>query len=522
MRLISTKNLRVWSVVLLLPGVLSGSCNFFRETGKEDRPNIILILADDMGWSDLGCYGSEIRTPNLDRLAQNGIRFTHMYNTSKCFPSRACLLTGLYAQQVGYDRDYQGSLENAITLGEALRLAGYRTLWSGKHHGAENPVYRGFDHYYGLKEGASNHFNPGIQRDGEGMPAQKRPDRPWCFDSLEVAPYSPVDRDYYSTDYFTGWALDWLDRYREEDRPFFLFLSYTVPHDPLMAWPDDIAKYLGAYRRGYEAIREGRFSRQKQLGLFPADARLPDAQHRSWNGLPEDEQLAEDSTMAVYAAMVDRLDQNIGKLVAKLGEIGKASNTLILFASDNGASAEVVRLDDSGSIGSLTRWKSQGPDWANVSNTPWRYYKNYSYEGGICSPLIACWPDGIRQTGAINTTPLHFIDFMPTLLDLARGGYPTEYGGLPILPVEGISFAPALAGGTVSRTVPLHFEWNRGRAIRAGDWKAVAWGDRAWELYHLGEDPFERSDLSARNPGILDSLVAAHATWKSRMETDMK
>ena len=494
------------------------SCNSLLKDRHPSRPNIILILADDMGWSDLGSYGSEINTPHLDRLAENGIRFTHMYNTSKCCPSRACLLTGLYARQVGYDRDYQGPLEHAVTLGEALRMAGYRTLWSGKHHGMENPVYRGFDHYYGLKEGASNHFNPGVQREGEGTPAQKRPDRPWCFDSLEVAPFSPEQRDYYSTDYFTRWALEWLDRYREEERPFFLYLSYTVPHDPLMAWPEDINQYLGFYREGYEVIRQRRFERQKQLGLVAAEAQLPEAQHRPWGSLPEDEQLTEDSTMAVYAAMVGRLDQNIGNLVSKLEEIGKAANTLILFASDNGASAEVVRLKDYGPIGSLTRWKSQGSDWANVSNTPLRYYKNYSYEGGICSPLIAWWPDGIRHQGTIDSQPLHFVDFMPTFLELARGEYPSEYEGRPILPVEGISFAPALAGETVERTNPLYFEWNRGRTIRAGDWKAVVWDNRDWELYHLGTDPYEQSDLAVRHPDLVDSLNTLHDRWKQRAE----
>ncbi len=236
-------------------------------------PNIILISVDDMGWSDLGCYGSEIRTPNIDRLADGGMRFTQFHNTSKCFPSRACLLTGVYAQQNGYDRSFNQPLARAVTLGEVLRKAGYITLWSGKHHGLENPITRGFDHYYGLKDGACNHFNPGVQREGEGAPARKERDgvktkRAWCIDSAMYVPYTPLESDFYTTDYFTNYALEWLDEFEGDERPLFLYLSYTAPHDPLMAWPEDIARYKGKYDAGYDAIRQQRYARQLEMGLI--------------------------------------------------------------------------------------------------------------------------------------------------------------------------------------------------------------------------------------------------------------
>ena len=230
---------------------------------KQELPNIILISADDLGWSDVGCYGSEIHTPHIDQLASQGMRFTQFHNTSKCFPSRACLLTGVYAQQNGYDRSFSEPLLNAVTLGEVLREAGYITLWSGKHHGVENPFYRGFDHYYGLKDGACNYFNPGVQRPGEGIPARKgregqKKKRVWCIDSLMYTPYTPEASDFYTTDYFTHYAVDWLEQYSDDKRPLFLYLAYNAPHDPLMAWPEDIQKYEGVYDTGYESIRKKR------------------------------------------------------------------------------------------------------------------------------------------------------------------------------------------------------------------------------------------------------------------------
>ncbi|MCK5065937.1 MAG: sulfatase-like hydrolase/transferase, partial [Bacteroidales bacterium] len=359
---------------------------------KQELPNIILISVDDMGWSDLGCYGSEIHTPNIDELAAQGMRFTQFHNTSKCFPSRACLLTGIYAQQSGYDRSYNEPLRNSVTLGEVLREAGYITLWSGKHHGLENPITRGFDHYYGLKDGACNHFNPGEQRPGEGVPARKswggeKAKRAWCIDSLMFAPYTPEERDFYTTDYFTHYAVDWLESYEDDDRPLFLYLAYTAPHDPLMAWPEDIAKYEGWYDEGYEPIRQKRYARQVEMNLIDESYQLSDATYFDWDTVSPELRREESRKMEVYAAMIDRMDQNLGRVLKTLEKTGRTENTLIMFVSDNGASAEMVHIeDDYGEIGTMTLWSSQGPQWANVSNTPFRYFKNYSYEGGINTP----------------------------------------------------------------------------------------------------------------------------------------
>lgn len=482
---------------------------------QDQKPNVILILADDMGWSDLGCYGSEVATPNLDKMANQGIRFTQMYNTSKCFPSRASVLTGLYSQQTGYHTSYKQSMNNAITLGELFKEAGYKTMWSGKHHSTELPTTRGFDHYSGLFEGASNHFNPGLQREGEGQPAQKRPDRPWVIDGEVIQPYTP-SKDFYTTDAFTDYALNWMDELKAEE-PFFLYLSYTAPHDPLMAWPEDIEKYRGKYIEGYDAIRNTRFQKQKELGLIAADYPLSKATFQNWENLSEKQKMEEDLKMAVYSAMIDRLDQNIGRLLSKLDEMNIRENTLILFLSDNGASAEVVKsVQGVGEIGTLTRWTSLGPDWANVSNVPLRYFKNYSHEGGIKTPLIAYWPNGIKEGNQISNTPLHLIDLMPTFVELADANYPLEFNNQSIKPLDGISFLPILKGQDIIRDKPLFWQWKKGKAIRYGDWKMVAYDDQ-WALYNLKSDPVEENDLSKINPEKYNELLAKYEAWSQDM-----
>jgi arylsulfatase A-like enzyme len=502
-------------VLFLFPG--STSC-----TRQEPvLPNILLICADDLGWSDVGCYGSEVHTPNIDALARQGMRFTQFHNTSKCFPSRACLLTGLYAQQCGYDRSFEQPLRNAVTLGEVLRGAGYITLWSGKHHGLENPVYRGFDHYYGLKDGACNYFNPGEQRPGEGAPARKgRPgskrDREWCIDSVMYRPYNPEAKDFYTTDYFTRYALKWLEEYREDDRPLFLYLAYTAPHDPLMAWPEDIRKYEGMYDAGYEKIRQERYHRQLGMGLIDSTYRLSVPLYPPWDSLPAEMKKEEIRKMEVYAAMIDRLDQDIGKVVEKLKETGRWKNTLVLFVSDNGASAEVVYIeDDYGETGTMTRWSSLEGRWANVSNTPFRYYKNYSFEGGINTPLIARWPGKI-QPGSFSRFPGHFIDIMATLVDVTGAPYPREYNGEEIFPMEGESLLPAFNGEEVTRTEPLFWEWQHGQAVRYGDWKLVRHGlERDWDLYRVTSDPTETMNLAPENPRKVEEMERLFLSWKN-------
>ncbi|MBN2329281.1 MAG: arylsulfatase [Candidatus Omnitrophica bacterium] len=504
------KTLGAGSLALAAPFALAA-----RENPSKKPPNIVLILADDMGWSDLGCYGGEIATPHLDRLAEGGVRFTQFHNTAKCFPSRACLLTGLYAQQCGMDRK-PAVLQNCVTLAEALRSAGYRTLMAGKHHGTENMHDRGFDRYFGLRDGCCNYFNPGLQREGEGKPAQKRSDRYWCIDDKTYSPYTPKEKDFYTTDYFTKYALRYLDEYQGEDKPFFLYLAYTAPHDPLMAWPEDIQKYSETYKVGYEAIRQARYARQKQMRLI--DDRFPcsEATHPDWDSLTEQERKEEARKMAVYAAMIDRMDQNIGNVLKKIRDMGEEENTLVLFASDNGCSAEVVRsgynVPGEGEIGSMTRWSSLGGDWANVSNTPYRLYKNYSHEGGICTPLIAYWPGGIQNAGRVSRRLGHFIDVMPTLLDAAAADYPTELRGEAVVPFEGESFLPELRGKDEKRQSPIFWKWSKGRAVRNNEWKLVSWNN-GWELYDMQRDKTETRNVADKNPEVVKKMEVMYRDW---------
>jgi len=484
------------------------------------RPNIIVILADDMGYSDLGSYGSEIATPHIDRLAEGGLRFTQVYNTSKCFPSRAALLTGVYAQQVGYGESggYKNTIQNAITLGELLQQLGYRTYWSGKHHGVENPTTRGFDRYSGLRDGGCNYFNPGNQRPGEPVPARKpnRPPRVWRIDGKTYEPYTPEDPDFYTTDAFTDYALEWLENHDTTESPFFLYLSYTAPHDPLMAWPEDIAKYEGVYDEGYASIRRQRFERQRGLGLWEDDAILSAPTHRNWEDLSKPEKKEQIRKMEVYAAMIDRMDQNVGRILNQIREMGVEKNTLILVASDNGASAEVVKINESGTIGTMDRWSSLGPDWANVSNTPFRLFKNDSYEGGIRTPFIAYWPEGIKGDDRITDVPAHFIDIMATFVDITGSHYPKEFNGETLTPLQGRSLLPVFRGASRLSERPLYWEWREGRAVRLGDWKLVTGGEE-WELFNMKSDPSEMQNLAGTHTGIRDALITLHDLWRNRV-----
>jgi len=502
---------RSFSAIVMLAAFISGLVATDAAAEQPaNRPNIILIMCDDMGFSDIGCYGSEIATPNIDRLAAGGLRFTQFYNTSKCFPSRACLLTGAYAQQVGMGRGF-GELKNSVTLGEVLRTAGYRTLWTGKHHGTENPVTRGFDRYFGLRDGCCNYFNPGEQREGEGKPARKR-QRHWCIDGETYHPYTPPEKDFYTTDYFTKYALSYLEEYKDEDKPYFLYLAYTAPHDPLMAWPEDIAKYRGKYMAGWEKVRNARYQRQLETGLIEPKFALSKRDSGDWDSLGREKQQEADLTMAVYAAMIDRVDQNIGKILDKVKELGEEENTLVLFCADNGGSAEMVRLPGSGEIGTLTRWTSVGGSWANVSNTPFRKYKNFSHEGGITTPLVAYWPRVITNGGAIVRCPAHFIDFMATFVDITAVRYPKKFGGRTITPMQGQSLLPIFQGKSISERPPIFWQWSRGKAVRKGKWKLVSYGG-GWELYDMNVDRTEINDLAADNPQIVAELSALWEKW---------
>lgn len=496
------------------------------------RPNIILILADDLGWSDIGSYGSEINTPNLDKLAKNGISFTQFHNTSKCSTSRASLLTGLYAQQVNMGHLRIKTLKNSVTLGEVLRDAGYATLAVGKHHGKDNLFERGFDHYWGLRDGATNHFNPGKQRTGEPAPALKFKPRVWCFDSECSTPYTPKEKNYYSSDTFTTWAIEFLNQHQKNNQlstnPFFLYLSYQAPHDPLQAWPEDIAKYRGKYLKGYESIAAERYKRQRKSGLIDSSYQRPQPTFRDWSKMTPSEQDDQDLRMAVYAAMIDNMDKNIGRLMGKLATMGLSENTIVIFASDNGSNPIIVDKG-TGEIGSIDRWASLGGDWANVSNTPLKYFKNYSFQGGISTPLIVQWPEGINRRGTVSDFPGHFIDIMPTLLEVSGADYPVAYRNERVLPYEGVSLIPILKNHQTNgnsrylthqpRTKPLFWQWGLGRAVRDGKWKIVS-SDRTsvskrgeWRLYDMSKDKSEINDLSDEYPEVVENLSEKYELW---------
>jgi arylsulfatase len=515
------------TISILLSLLISISC-YSKETkskikadknSKPEKPNIIMILADDMGYSDLGCYGSEINTPNLNKLAQSGMRFTQMHNTSKSFPSRACLLTGVYAQQSGMSEN-PSTIKNTISIGDLLKSAGYRTLFSGKNHSKTSLYNFGFDRVFEFFGGATNHFNPGEQREGELAPIFKGGPETWNIDVKAYQPYNPP-KDFYSTDYFAKNAISYLDEYKNENKPFFLYLAFTAPHDPLMAWPEDIEKYRGKYKVGYKTIRDARYKKMLELGIVDAGMQLSKQTAIDWESITDEQKNQEDLRMSIYAAMIDRIDENIGKLLQKLEETGKLDNTLILFASDNGACAEnyekkIGSENGKGAPGTLAYWVSVGEDWANVCNTPYRYFKNSSYEGGICTPFIAWWPKTIRQNGSINNQPLHFVDIMATFKDITGATYPSNFRNQEIVPMQGESFLPALKGQALKeRQKPIYWQWAKGKAIRVGNWKAVANKD-VWALYDMKTDRNETADLKEKYPDKFQELVKLYDEWVSK------
>jgi arylsulfatase len=474
----------------------------------------VFILADDLGYSDISPYGAvEIETPHLQRLADRGMRLTQMHNTSKCFTSRAELLTGIYAQQ-SHMHDTDGAFEHSVMLGEVLKQVGYRTLFVGKHHSTDNPINWGFDHYWGLREGAANYFNPGERRSFDpGDPAQKEwaYPRPFVFDDSVAAPFTP-EKGYYSTDTWTTWALDLLRQYEEEENPFFLYLSYQAPHDPLQAPSETIEKYEGKFDEGYSAIRQDRYEQQVQSGLLDKGTYpLSEPTHRDWDTLSTAERQDQARRMEVYAAMIDRMDQNIGRVVDYLERRGELQNTLVIFASDNGASAEVVQIGD-GPIGSVTRWASLKADWANVANTPFRYYKNDSYQGGVATPFIVHWPDVI-EPGSRSEAIAKFIDVMPTLVDITGATYPETYKGEPVVDMQGRSLLPVFRGRPFDRKGPLFNKWDDGQAVYRDGWKLVKEGEQRWELYNLLEDRSETRNRAPARPELVEELSTLWGEW---------
>jgi len=488
------------------------------------KPNIVLIMADDMGYSDIGCYGGEINTPNIDKLAAGGLRFRQFYNNAICVPTRASLLTGLYSQQVGVYGNSPVEYQNCLTLGELLQTAGYRTLMTGKWHAKQIPVERGFDRYFGLCDGCCNYFNPGPRRPGEPEPGRKLTSygypRRWAVDNKEYQPYVVADKDFYTTDAFTDYALQYLDQYKDEAKPFFLYLAYTAPHYPLQARPEDIARYRGKYMAGWDELRQRRYARMKNLGVIAADVNLADRDTivPDWEGIADKE--AWDLKMAVYAAMIDRLDQNIGRVLTKIREQGDEENTLVLFLSDNGGCAGEANYTPDIPPGPMTSYRSVDPPWANASNTPFRKYKVWDHEGGICTPFIAYWPKVIKNAGQFTDQVGHIIDIMATLADISGTPYPAEFKGKKVLPLEGKSLLPVFEGSERAGHDALFWQIAPGKnhAVRQGDWKLVTVSDDSpWELYNLKKDRVESTDLAYEYPEKVGHLKTLYKAWAKRV-----
>ncbi len=481
---------------------------------KTKRPNIVLILADDMGFSDIGCYGSEVDTPNLNGLARDGLRFTHFRNTARCCPSRASLLTGLYPHQTGVglmveDRGrpaYQGYLnDRCATLAEVLRPAGYRTLMSGKWHVGEHrphwPTDRGFEKYFGLISGASSYFQL-----GDPDPRTQRQM------ALDDKPWTPPSTGFYMTDAIADHAIDFIDSHGRGEEPFFLYTAFTAPHWPLHALPEDLAKYEGKYMKGWDALRIERHERQIEMGIV--DKRWPltprDVQAPAWVTVADKK--AWDRRMAVYAAQIDRLDQNIGRLLKKLHDIGADNNTLVMFLADNGGCSEVVDRGTPGVPPGLPdSFMSYGIPWANASNTPFRLYKHWVHEGGIATPFVARWPSVISGKGTITRQDAHLIDIMATCVEVAGAKYPSA----PIQAMEGKSLLPVFRRKSLGDR-KFYWEHEGNRAALEGKWKLVSRYPDRWELYDLEADRTEVNDLAAKMPTKAAQLLRNYKTWAQR------
>ncbi len=519
------------------------------------RPNIILIMADDLGYSDLGCYGGEINTPNLDYLAANGLRFTQFYNTSRCCPTRAALLTGQYNHQAGIGEmtenrnlpGYQGHLgDNTVTLAEVLRTAGYRTAMVGKWHVSNTivqpdpkaqlswlnhetdyplfspinqyPTNRGFDKFFGTIWGVVDFFDPFSLVNG-------------------TTPVKNVPAGYYHTYALSDTASSYIRGFAKESKPFFLYVAQNAPHWPLHAPPEVIEKYKNTYTGGWDVIRRQRYNKMVKLGLIdPAKAPLSERLNKDlqWENNPD--KAWDTRAMAVHAAMVDVMDQGIGRMIEALRETGQLDNTLILFLSDNGASAEdcsrygpgfdrpgqtragekiAYPVDKSVMPGSQLTFTSIGPRWANVSNTPYRFAKEESYEGGVRTPMIAFFPNGISaKKGGLTNQVGHVMDFMSTFIEISGAKYPVTHNGNVVSTTEGLSLTPSFRGQTVQGHPELFNEHFGARSARSGNWKAVSTKlDTVWRLYNLERDQTEMVDVAAQNPEKVKELNQRWHNW---------
>ena len=500
-------------------------------TQTEKRPNIVLIMADDMGFSDIGCYGGEIQTPNLNKLASNGIRFTQFYNTARCCPTRASLMTGLYPHQAGMGwmtvrnlgtEGYRGDLSNrCVTIAEVLRQAGYGTYMSGKWHLTLDeywddpkhnwPIQRGFDRFYGTINGSGSFFTPDtLTRDNTRIQAPSE--------------------GYYYTDAISDNAINYIAEHckSKPDNPFFLYIAYTSPHWPLHAKKEDIAKYKGKYLKGWDALRQERYARMIEMGIIDKSCALTAREENvtPWDEVDPEKKELMALKMAIYAAQVDCMDQGIGRIVSTLRKEGQLENTLIFFLSDNGGCAETGRwgFDNKkdGVLGENSSFSSYGASWANASNTPFRRYKHWVHEGGISTPLIIHWPSRIKERGTLHRQSGHVIDIMATCVDVAGATYPSEFKGNKITPLEGKSLVPAFGNENIERQA-IYWEHEANRAIRVGKWKLVSRyisedNLGQWELYDMETDRSETKDLAKEYPDRVKELAAMWQRYAERAD----
>ena len=470
--------------ILLCGGVLSAA---------DERPNIVLVMVDDMGFSDLGCYGGEIDTPNLDRLASSGLRFSQFYNGAKCSQSRSMLLTGRYFTEAGMN------LQGSATIAEALGQSGYTTLMTGKWHLQSHPVDLGFSRYFGHLSGATNFFH-GDNTFRLGKETFKVP-----------------KEGFYTTDANTDYAIRFLEETRDEKKPFLLYIAYNAPHYPLHAHKKDIEKYRGRFSEGWDVLRRKRYKRVKELGLLAGDWPLTPRPKGvpAWSSLSEKDRKWEAYTMEVYAAMIDRVDQNIGRLMKKIEALGKSENTLFMFLSDNGGcpfQRTKTKRDVPGHL--PESYITYHTPWANLSNTPFRLYKQNQHEGGISTPLIVHWPKGLAKGGSVTHQLGHITDLMATCLELAGAKYPqTNSRGQKVQPLRGRSLAPIFRGEKRPPGDKVFFHFSSNRAVRSGKWKLSWAGKGPWELYDMDKDRTELVDLSARFPARAKEMAAAWEQW---------
>lgn len=494
----------------------------------QKRPNVIVIMADDLGFADLGCYGSEIPTPHLDALAKNGVRLTNFYNTARCCPSRASLLTGVYPHQAGIGHmmedkgpehpAYRGRLNNeSVTIGEVMKNAGYFTAMVGKWHVGQAqgvvPWKRGFDRSLNAPAGGfyyGDHPNAKLFLNGKRLP-----------NDAAVLP-----QNWYTTDLWSNYSLQFIDEALQEQKPFMLYLAYNAPHFPLQAPLDEIEKFRKKYLEGWEKLREQRYKKQLAIGLLdpsskltPFNPNVPD-----WDQLSQQEKEKFDHIMAIYAAVIAHMDKSIGDLVAGLKKRNVFDNTVLLFVSDNGGNAEpgAEGKYDGAIPGSSQSSVFLGQGWAEASCTPFWGYKHQTHEGGISSPCIVSWPAGIpaSRNGAFERQPAHITDIMATLVDLGKTQYPSTFGGNAIQPLEGASMVPAFAGKKINRVNPIFWEHEGNKAVLDGKWKLVAEHTEQWQLYDIENDRSELHDLSSAQPEIAGKLKREYENWYQKVKAE--